>query len=247
MIIPGAETFFLQGGSHGVLLIHGFTGSPAELLLLGQYLKARNFTVLGIRLAGHGTNEEDLSRMSKEDWIDSAIDGYSILKGCCDKISIVGHSMGAILALKLSLMKNLNVFRVVTLAAPIYIDDSLGLKFLPTREESKNQCVRKRPRRLKNVPSAVNNTYRFMPLISVHELLDLIENVKQNLSNVRVPILILHGKKDHTADISSSEYIFKNVGSEHKEIKLIDNMGHLLPLKEGRDLIFELTANFLES
>ena len=67
------------GGRHGVLLIHGFTGLPAELRLLGEYLNARGFTVLAIRLAGHGTTVEDLSRMEHEEWMDSVRDGYAIL------------------------------------------------------------------------------------------------------------------------------------------------------------------------
>ena len=40
MIMEGAEPFFLPGGRTGVLLIHGFTGLPAELLLMGKYLQA---------------------------------------------------------------------------------------------------------------------------------------------------------------------------------------------------------------
>ena len=246
MIISGAEPFFLKGGNHGVLLIHGFTGSPAEMLLIGNYLNSQGLTVLGIRLAGHGTNENDLSRTIKEDWLNSVIDGYSILKNCCDKISLVGHSMGALLALKIASIKSLKIFRLVTLAAPIFIDESLNLKLLPPREECINRFVRKRPRRLQNVPTAANLTYRLMPLISVHELVDIIKEVKKILPAVKSEILILHGKEDHTANVSSAEYIFKNIGSAQKEIKLIEDMGHLLQLKEGRELIFELTVNFLQ-
>ena len=64
MILPGAEPFFLPGGKRGVLLIHGFTGLPAEMLLLGQYLNMRGYTVLGVRLAGHATTVEDMSHMT---------------------------------------------------------------------------------------------------------------------------------------------------------------------------------------
>ena len=244
MIISGAESFFLQGGAHGVLLIHGFTGSPAELLLLGQYLNIKGLTVLGVRLAGHGTDEYDLSRMNKEDWLASVYDGYSILNGCCDKISIVGHSMGALLALNIAAVKN-DINRLVTLAAPIFIDETLGLKFLPSREKSINQYIRKRPRKIKNVPPAVNRTYRLISLIAVHELLELIEMTKKNLPKVKTPILILHGREDHTTKIESADYIFDNISSLQKQINLIDNMGHLLPLREGREKVFQLTANFL--
>ena len=107
MILPGAEPFFLPGGKRGVLLIHGFTGLPAELLLLGQYLNKRGYTVLGVRLAGHATTVEDMSHMTGEDWMDSVRDGYALLSGICEDISAVGHSMGGLLALRLAAEKPL--------------------------------------------------------------------------------------------------------------------------------------------
>ena len=82
MILSGAEPFFLPGGPHGALLIHGFTGVPAELLEMGQFLQKRGFTVLAVRLAGHGTKVEDLVHMTWEDWMDSVRDGFAILTGC---------------------------------------------------------------------------------------------------------------------------------------------------------------------
>lgn len=246
MIISGAEPFFLKStSSHAVLLIHGFTGNPAEMLLLGQYLHSKNFTVLGIRLAGHGTNVQDLLRTTKEDWLNSALDGFSILSGCCDKISVVGASMGGLLALNLAIIQKF--YKIVTLAAPIFIDDSLCLELLPPREESQGLYAKQPPRELANVPPAVNQVYRLMPFISVHELIDLIVETKKILLEVTAPILILHGKEDHTAKVDSANYIYENVSSTQKQIRLIDNMGHLLPLREGRETVFELTANFLES
>ena len=116
---------------------------------------------------------------------------------------------------------------------------------MPPREETINKYVRKRPRNLKNVPPAANRTYRLMPLIAIHELVDLITDTKQVLQKVKIPLLILHGKEDHTANVESAEYIYSNVSSAQKQIELIDDMGHLLPLKEGRENIFNLTSEFL--
>ena len=245
MIISGAESFFMRGNEHGVLLIHGFTGNPAELLLFGKYLNAEGFTVLGIRLAGHGTNEKDLSRTTKEDWINSVIDGFSILHGCCEKVSVIGHSMGGLLTLKLATISSIKIYKLITLSAPIFINEELGLKFLPPREECLGLMTKSSRRKLKDVPPAVNRVYRKMPFVSIHELVDLLNDVKRNLKRVEFPILIFHGKEDHTANVESAEYIYENVASSKKQIELIDNMGHLLPLSEGRENIFKLTANFL--
>ena len=94
MIIEGAEPFLMKGGSEGILLIHGFTGVPAELLLMGKFLNRAGYTVLGVRLAGHATNELNLMKTNNEDWFNSVLDGYALLSGLCEKIFVAGHSMG---------------------------------------------------------------------------------------------------------------------------------------------------------
>ena len=244
MHLPGAEPFFLPGGRHGVLLIHGFTGLPAELRLMGAYLNERGFTVLAIRLAGHGTTVEDLSRMEHEDWMDSVRDGYAILSGACDRISVVGHSMGAVFALLLSIESELA--HVVSLGAPIMIAPEQGLEHLPTREACIDRYVPKARRKLTDVPQGANNTYRRMPLVSIHELLDVVAILCRQIGRVTAPLLIVHGERDHTADPKSADYLYENVGSPRCEKFILPDAGHLLPLDIGvRERVFARTAAFL--
>ena len=245
-MINGGEPFFLNGGgSSGVLLIHGFTGLPAELFLLGQFLNQKNFTVLCPRLAGHGVDENNLMRTTKDDWFNSVLDGFYILRGACEKIFVVGHSMGGLLTLKLAAEQKIS--KIVTLAAPIFIDDGLGLKNLPPKEFCGNACIVQPRRKLDNVPQAANEVYKKTPLVSVHELVDLIADVKNLLPTITTPILIMHGEDDHTAQPRSARFIMDNIGSEQKFITTVANSGHLLPLDENRDFVFEEILNFLRS
>ena len=245
MILPGAEPFFLPGGPKGVLLIHGFTGLPAELLLMGQYLHKLGFTVLGVRLAGHGTTVEDMSHMTWEDWMDSVRDGYAVLSGFCESIDVIGHSMGGLFSLLLSTEEK--VRKVVTLAAPIQIAEERGIEFLPPREVCNNQFIPKARRRLKGVPEAVNKTYRKMPLIGVHELVDVIEATKGCIDKVSVPVLIMHSHDDHTAAPASAGYIYDHVKSEDRRIVWLEKSGHLLPVAAEREKVFAEAASFLQS
>jgi len=244
MIIAGAEPFFLPGGRRGVLLIHGFTGLPAEMRLMGEYLNKFGYTVLGVRLAGHATSTEDLVHQTAEDWLDSARDGYALLAGACQRVAVIGHSMGGVLALRLAAEKN--VAQVVTLAAPVYIADERGIEQLPPREQCDGLMVPKARRRLRNVPPAVNCTYRQMPLVSVHELLAAINQMKPRLPEVLAPILIMQSRGDHTAAPQSADYIYAHVGSPVKELFWLEKAGHLLPLEPERELVFARAAAFLE-
>ncbi len=243
MIIQGAESFLLKGGSKGVLLIHGFTGLPAELLLLGNFLNREGYTVLGVRLAGHGTNELNLMQTTSEDWFNSVLDGYNILSGLCEKIFVVGHSMGGLLTLKLSQVRK--VEKIVTLAAPMFIDSNLHLEQLPPRSACGTLCHAKPPRFLKNVPPAANKVYCKMPYVSIHELVDLIDEIKTLLPKITTPILIMHGEDDHTATPYSAKFIFEKISSPDKQKIFVPKCGHLLPLNDSRYFVFVEVTKFL--
>lgn len=244
MIIDGAEPFFLRGGENGVLLVHGFTGSPAELLPLGEFLNRAGYTVLCVRLAGHGTNEKDLSRTTCDDWFNSVLDGYAMLKNFCEKIFVVGHSMGSLLSLKLAAVKKIE--KLITLSPPFSINDGFHIEKLPPRSQCENLFVVKPRRKLKNVPPAVNKTYRRIPLVCVHEFLALLDDVRKILSEIKVPLLILHAQDDHTANFESAEFLSKAVAVSQVEFFAMSAGGHLIPLTEGRDFVFEKILWFLK-
>ena len=244
MIIQGAESFLLRAdGESGVLLIHGFTGNPAELRLLGEHLQSTGLTVLCMRLAGHATTVGDLIRTTRDDWFHSVLDGVSILRGLSKKISIVGHSMGGLLALQAAATVELD--RLVAMSTPMFIDESMRLDQLPPRAECGTLVVHQPRRTLRDVPTGVNDVYRSMPLVSVHELVNLIDETKKILSRVRTPTLIMHGTADHTARVESAQFIFDRLSSTEKKIVLLEDMGHLLPLTEGREEVFARAAAFL--
>ena len=176
--------------------------------------------------------------------MDSVRDGYAILSGACDRVSAIGHSMGAIFALLLSIESELT--HVVSLGAPIMIAPEQGLEHLPTREACIDRYVPKARRKLRDVPQGANNTYRRMPLVSIHELLDVVAILCAQIGRVTAPLLIVHGERDHTADPKSADYLYENVGSPRCEKFILPDAGHLLPLDIGvRERVFARTAAFL--
>jgi carboxylesterase len=80
-------------------MVHGFTGSPKEMRMMGEALHQRGLTVLGVRLTGHATRPEDMARTHWEDWLASVEDGIDLLSGSCDHLYYAGLSLGSVLSL----------------------------------------------------------------------------------------------------------------------------------------------------
>lgn len=242
MIMQGAEPFFLPGGNKGVLLVHGFTGMPSEMLLLGRSLQEQGYTVLCPRLTGHGTSPQDLEHTTAVNWFDSVRDGYAVLAGCTDSISIAGLSMGALLALLLSAQAEVRC--VVSMAAPIFIQAENRLKLLPPKRDCDGIFVPKHRRHLQDVPSFCNLSYSRMPLLAVHEFFDVMNSAKRRLMEVKRPLLILQGLKDRTVKPKSAEYIYAHVSSPLKKLCWLPDSGHLIPLESDREAAFMRIKNF---
>ena len=170
-------------------------------------------------------------------------DGAALLRGCTQTLSVVGHSLGGVLAFLLAMEQPLR--RIVSLATPVDIAPERGADQLPPRSFCAGRYAPKRRRRMRDVPPAVNESYARMPLVSVHELFDVIARMKAQLGEVTQPTLIMHSKCDHTATPESARYLYDHIASREKELVWLERSGHLLPLDVERQTVFEKTADFL--
>lgn len=241
--MTGAEPFILSGGKQGILLIHGFTGTPAEMTLLAKYLHEKGgYTVLVPRLCGHGTQYEDMEASNWTSWYHSVCDAYCILQQLCDEVSVIGLSMGGLLALNLA--TQYPVKKVVTLSSPIFIINR-GLELLPAFTQSVGKFVPKKRRKFSDQAQQYCISYSKTPLVSVHYLLRGIEATKQQLAKVTMPLLIIQSHNDHTVRGDSANYIYDHVASRQKEICWLEESGHLVVLDLEREKVFEKILKFL--
>lgn len=245
MVLQGAEPFYLTGGATGVLLLHGLTGSPAEMRLFGEALWKAGFTVLAVRLPGHGTIPEDLERATAGDWLAAALDGYAILDSDArvEKIAVAGHSMGALLALRIASMRK--VSHVISVAAPFFIRAERGVSLLPPREKAQGMFLPKKRPRLPGIPARCLVDYAVMPLLSVHELLSVIASAKEALPQVTAPLLVIQGERDLTVAAESANYIIEHAVSREKRIVRLPRSSHRVLLGADREEAFAETIDFL--
>ena len=237
--------FFFKGGTVGCLLIHGFTGSPVEMLQLGKYLAENGLTVSGIQLKGHGTTPEEMSATNWRDWANSAIDGLDDLRKQCAEVFVAGFSMGGALALYLGATQE-GIRGIVSLSGAAFIRDwklfmlpiiKRFIRFFPAG--NKTDLTDK---------DAINDLefYDRTPLACVEQVLELTEVVRDLLPRVRVPLLIMHGLKDRTLNPDNAKYIYEHSGSSEKEIFYLNNSGHGIVVDIQKHTVFERVYNFVK-
>lgn len=242
-MLPGAEEYFWTGTNGvGVLLVHGFTGSPAELRELGEILHKKNYTVLGLRLEGHGTAARDMIGVHYTDWEKQVLDGVQKLRACCGKVFVLGLSMGGLLALYAGERTKLD--GIISISTPIYIYD-WRIHFLWLADKLPYWAIPK-GRRHVDAPKRFDVCYRCMPVASVHELGKLLLAVKKDLSKVTAPLLIFQSKTEHTVRPESADYIYEKTSSREKKIIWVPNGRHVMTLYRGRIKVYQAILAFLE-
>lgn len=242
VIMRGAEQYFFKNGKKGVLLIHGYTGSPAELKPLGEYMREKGYSVFGVRLPGHGTTPEELNKTNWPMWYEAVKKAYYELRESCSEISVVGLSMGGLLAMKLA--ADMPLKKAIFLSAPIYVYDKRA-PFVGLAKYFK-KWVKKKGRNY-NIDEKYNIAYDVMPLKALDSLMKLITHCeKEVLPQIFVPCLIMQSRHEHTVRPESAEHIYEKIGSAKKKLVWIENSGHILTLSDKREEVFECIFDFLE-
>ena len=242
---PGA--FFLQGSNQaGVVLVHGYTGAPAEMRMLGGYLRERGgYTVLGVCLAGHCETVEALEQTAWPDWYRAVEDGVKELRNQCARVYIAGQSMGGLLAIKAA--SELPVEKLALLATPVFLQDrrvpfiKILQYFIPRLHTGQHSY---------NVPEEYMQGYTEMPTKPVSSLLELIKLCKTvYLPRITIPTLIAQGDADNTVKPESAAYIYehlKNVPDAQKELFRLPGARHVLTLDDARKTVYEKCLEFFE-
>ena len=241
---PTAEPFHREAGTLGVLLSHGFTGSPASMRPWAEFLADRGYSVSVPRLPGHGTEWRDLNRTTWADWYGELDAAMTELLTRCDRIALCGLSMGGGLALRLT------EDRPDDVAALILVNPAIGvrnwqLRFLPVLK----RLVPSMPGIGNDIKKAGVDEYGYdrTPLRALHSQLGAWPGIQRDLAKVTAPLLVFRATDDHVVDETSLSLIKAGVSSPVAEFVTLHDSYHVATLDNDAPLIFETSAAFLGS
>ena len=229
-----ARQFFFRGDRRGVLLIHGFTGTPAHLRPLGEALHKEGYTVLGVCLSGHGTTIEDMERFRWSDWLRDVRDGFHRLAATCDEIYVAGLSMGGVLSLILAQEQPLQA--VVSIAAPMRLINRTAYFAFLAKHVMRYQRWRGDP---DHKPSPYDLGYRDTPIRKIPDLLRLMRMAERGLSRITCPLLIVQGDLDRTVRADSPQIIYGGATRcASKRILRLEKSRHVCTVEPEFDALY---------
>ena len=247
-VTTGAEPFAADGtGAHGrvgVLVSHGFTGSPVSMRPWADQLAAAGYTVRLPLLPGHGTSWQDLNRTRWTDWYAAIRRAYAELDERCDVIVGCGLSLGGALVLRLAEDlppdAKLAGLAVVNPAIGTLRKDAKLAKYLawlvPSRPGLGNDIKK---------PGMDEHSYPRTPLKALVSMMQMWRLIVADLDQITVPVLMFRSQTDHVVDRLSGDLLYRRATSTTVTEVPLPNSYHVATLDYDAELIFSRTAEFI--
>lgn len=263
MIKP--SEFRLRGGRTGVLLIHGLTGTPTEMRYVGNCMQRAGFSVLGVHLAGHCGDVEDLLATGWRDWVASVTQAADRLREDVDHLFVAGLSMGAVLALKLAIDRPAQVDGLGLYGTTFFHDGwatppigrlafllplATRLGFGRTRMSAevepygiKDERIRQRIVGAMLAGDSEAAGLAGFPWPSLAQFQTLSAKVRASLGRVRAPCFVAHSTHDDIASLRNVRTIERGVRAPVRKL-LLDDSYHLVTIDRERAKVIDGTIGF---
>ena len=252
MAIEGApegwiKDFYADGSGAnqrtGVILVHGFTGTPASMRPWAHYFNERGYTVSVPLMPGHGTSWHDLNKVRWEQWPQRVQEEINAMKKKCTRIFIAGLSMGGGNSLYVAARNQESISGLILVNPMIHIP-GMQVKFIhiisriQKARESVGDDIKK--------PGVTEWGYDALPLRGVAQLYKYLKQARAGLPSIKTPTLLFHSVDDHILPVSNTEIIMNELGASDKRRFELANSYHVATLDYDAETIFENSRIFIE-
>lgn len=232
-------------GSTGVLLVHGLNGGRGDMKELAAFLAAHGLLTENMLLPGHGTDVWDMLPIGWPEWARAVRSELQLLKKRCERIFLVGHSLGGALCLHAAVHEEVN--GVVAMCPPLSMRSwmlpavQLAKCFTPLvptlREDIRDPAARRHYTR---------DVYRWTPMAPVESMLQYLPHLYNELPIVTAPVLIMNATHDHVVPARDGQAIYQLVGSREKELVTFRRSYHVIMKDCEREQVFIKTLAFVQ-
>ncbi|MEP6695282.1 MAG: alpha/beta fold hydrolase [Pseudonocardiales bacterium] len=246
-IMPGAEPFALDGapdGRVGVVLCHGFTGTPASMRPWGEHLAEAGIAVRCPRLPGHGTRWQDMNSTKWQDWYAELEHAFDEMLARVPTVFAMGLSMGGTLCLRLGEQ------RAPDVAGLVVVNPSLATE----RKDAKLLSVLSWV--VPSVPGIGSDikkagvtelAYERTPLKAAYSLSKLWAVTRADLAELTAPILTFRSRTDHVVEPVSGRLLLDGASSTQVREVILEDSFHVATLDNDAPAIFAGSIDFVRA
>lgn len=230
--------------SDGILLLHGFSGSPWDVRPLADALIAQGYSVAVPLLAGHGTKPDDLAETTWQDWLADARNALEWLSTQVERVHVAGLSMGALLALLLARQATPRPIASVTLLAPaVSLAPHVAFALRAMDQLGRPKMVRRM--KWRGGEREASPSYQSLPVAAVLSVLELQEVVRGVHPSVLVRALVLHGTADATVPHDRAKRLMLPLLAKHGTWRSLAGAGHVLPRDAQAEAVIAAVCDFI--
>jgi carboxylesterase len=235
------RTIPFPGNDTGILVCHGFTGTPQSMFPLGRALHQAGYTVLGPRLPGHGTSLEDMARTDARDWIAGVEAALEKLQAKCRKIFMTGLSMGGTLTLYMAGQYPDAFAGIIPINAVVRLEnpDLAGLAYMPGAPAvipGIGSDIKK--------PGVTELAYSGVPVPCIAQIHALTAVTHALLPRIKTPALVITSREDHVVPPINGQLIAEALSARPEEISLEDSY-HVATLDNDLPKIITESLRFI--
>lgn len=210
-VLPGCEPWSSpDGGPHGALVLHGFTGSPVSMRPLAEAIAEAGFAVDMPRLPGHGTSVEDMVETGWDDWLTEAERALEALQARTPggKVIVVGLSMGGMLTTALA-EGHPELAGIVLINTPVSVPSEMAVA-VEGMLASGMEVMDSIGGDIAD-PDADEASYDATPLRALLTMIMAGEQVRERLPEIRVPALVITSRQDHVVNPEDSNVLAEQI------------------------------------
>jgi carboxylesterase len=232
----------VEGRAPGVVAFHGFGGTTREIELAATVATELGLATVARTLPGHGSHARDLARTRYADWLTGARSAYEELatKG---KVIVAGLSMGSLLAAELAIEHPERVGGLVMLANAVWLRPSLSFALRAGAWlRVPDFLMRKGGSDIADLEARQSHvSYSADPVHAAIDLERAGRALRERLSRVRCPTLILHGARDRVCPVENAWRVANLLGTRDVRVVILPRSQHIVTRDvERREVAREL-------
>jgi carboxylesterase len=243
-VLDGADPISVDAGSQGLLLLHGFGGSPELFRTVADGAVVAGITVRAPVLPGHGTSTVDLGRTRFGDWVEAAATQVTVLADRCEQVVLGGFSAGG--AVAAAVAATVPVDGLVLVNPFLLVDEEVADLVVEADESGWDELPE--PDLDLSDPSGAErySCYDAIPTATLRSVHESLPGVLAGLAGVTAPVLLVASRNDHvvgTGWVEAAEARLR----QPPEVVWLERSHHLAPLDVERDQVAEAIVRFVLS